>query len=710
MPETPITALAEHAIKQSIQELPDAKNGSGNLLLFGYTHRGPLLPAWGSRDRERALRWLYRHDYNWMVQGAFSGIMNTIASTPWEITGPDDMPAPVEKHYRTMLKAERGIESTSDRPDIEYWQALLRNADFGRGWTSFIRKGVDFLRQDSGWFIEIIAPGDPRKPPTGAVTGLAHLDALRCYPTGDPTYPVIYYDAKGGYHLLHTTRVIQMVDMPDGDEIRPGYGLCALSRAVSIASQGILMGRYIETKLDDKPAPGITVFSGMIEEQMQTVIARFREEQSRDEQPPYGKQLSIYSIDPAFPVKVETTSFTQAPDKFDYKQYVELDIDALALAIGVDKQDLWQMTTGSMGSSGQSMMAAQKSRGKTIGVFRTELERVINDLLPDEYEFKWTAKDPQQEIEKAQNAQAWTTVAASLKGTLGPDEIRQLLASRVEAVKDAITDEDGNIRTVDDAGIQPPQVLAVAPAPEGTTPVTADDAKPNAPVQSGGGAAESSGANRPVRKGLGVDADVGGLGDVDTRQKAITATRLDFEADFADLISARVAGDITASRFGALARSQLRKYGLQALRDGLQDGGVQTTDDKGVPVALESDEQATYDLWLLQQSAYVTEFGKTLTAGNTPDAEAKAVLWSNKSILPIYNEGVVFADKNGNYQFLLGNTEEHCKDCSRLNGQVHRLRNWNSRDLIPPTEKTECGGWYCDCKLKKTTLPISGGY
>ena len=709
MPETPITALAEHAIKQSIQELPDAKNGSGNLIMFGRTQRGPLLPAWGSRDRERALRWLYRHDYNWMVQGAFSGIMNTIASTPWEIKGPDDVTEPAEKHYRTMLKA-LGKEPATDRPDVEYWQALLRNADFGRGWTSFIRKGVDFLRQDSGWFIEIIAPGDPRKPPTGAVTGLAHLDALRCYPTGDPIYPVIYYDSKGGYHLLHTSRVIQMVDMPDGDEIRPGYGLCALSRAVSIASQGILMGRYIETKLDDKPAPGITVFSGMIETQMQTAVNRFRDDQSMDEQPPYGKQLTLFSIDPAMPIKVETTAFTQAPDKFDYKQYTELDIDALALAIGVDKQDLWQMTTGSMGSSGQSMMAAQKSRGKTIGVFRTELERVINDLLPDEYEFKWTAKDPQQEIEKAQNAQAWSTVATSLKGTLGPDEIRQLLASQVEAVKDAITDEEGNIRTVDDAGIQPPQVLAVAPAPEAT--VTADDAKPNAPVQGGGGAAESSGIDRPVRKGRGMDVDVGGLGDVDTRQKAIQATRLDFEADFADLITARVADKLTGARFGILARAQLKKYGLQAMRDGLEDGGVRTFDENGIPMPLEPDEQAAFESWLIEQSIYVTNLGRDLRSGIIPNAEDRAGIWANKSLMAMYDEGRNSANENAMLEFVGDDGDNTCTTCARLKGQRHRSKDWKRRKMRPQidTENFVCGGWQCKHTLQRTSLPAKGRF
>lgn len=703
------TLTPEIAIKDTMQVLPDAKTGAaGSLTLFGQTQRGPLLPAWGTRDRERALRWIYRHDYNWMVQGAFSGIMNTIASTPWEIKGPDDVSAGATKHYRTMLKA-MGKEPTTNRPDVEYWQALLRGADFGRGWTSFVRKGIDFLRQDSGWFIELIAPGDPSKPPTGAVTGLAHLDALHCIPTGDPTYPVIYWDRQGGYHLLHHTRVMQMIDMPDGDETRPGYGLCALSRAVAIASQGILMGRYIETKLDDKPPPGMVIASGMLENARNVALNAYKDEQSRDEQPPWGKQLWFYGADPAIPVKIDTLSFTQSPENWSYKEYVELDIDALALAIGVDKTDLWQMTTGSMGSSGQAQLMAQKSRGKTIGVFRTEMERLFNDILPDDYEFKFTARDPQHEAEMATNAQVWAGVATSLKGVLGAEEIRQLLASQSEPIKDAITDENGNIRTVDDADIRPPQALVIAPPPANTEQVPGTAPKPESGIPAQQSTPQQSRPDKPVRKGSGMDAELGGLGDVDSRQKAIQATILNFESDFADLVKGRIDGDITANRFNTIAMAQLRKYGLAAFRDGLNEGGVNTTDSTGAPIALEPDEQAAYEGWLLEQSAYVSAFNKTLSKGATPDAIAKASLWANKSIMPIYTEGVISADKNGMYQWVVGNTE-HCEDCLRLNGQVHRLRNYVSRGWVPQASKLQCGGWRCQCKFVKTNLPVSGGY
>jgi hypothetical protein len=125
---------------------------------------------------------------------------------------------------------------------------------------------------------------------------------------------------------------------------------------------------------------------------------------------------------------------------------------------------------------------------------------------------------------------------------------------------------------------------------------------------------------------------------------------------------------------------------------------------------LEDDEQAAYDGWLLDQSAYVTDFGSTLTQGAEPDGEAKAEVWFNKSITPIYQVGLISADTNGKYGWHEGDTKDKCADCIRLDGQVHRLRGYVSRGWLPKSEKLACGGWECGCRILKTTDPISGGY
>lgn len=698
------------AQQQTIQELPDAKKDRGSFDFFATTARGLLLPQWGTRERERRLRDIFRYDYNWMVQGAFAGIGNVVADTPRRVVAKDKLTVAETKYWKQALKAVRFGEATTSTPDIEYFNSVIEQADFGRGWRSFVKKvTLEYLRHDCGAFIELIAPGNPSRPPTGPVTGFAVLDSLRCVPTGDPEYPVIYNDRLGKFHLLHNTRVIQIVDMPDTDERKPGYGLCSLSRAVSITAREVHMGRYIESSLDDKPAPGIVVASGMNRQERDKAVNAYKTEQSNDEPAMWGRQLWFYSADAAEEASITTVAFTQAPEKFDFKVYTEIDIDALALAIGVDRQDLWQLSGGNIGSGQQSEMLAQKSRGKTIGNLRDEIERAVDSALPEGYDFELQYADPQEDREKAEIATKWTSVAKSLASDLDQNERRMLLANQVEAIRDVITDENGEIKVIEDVSQQ-------------NDPAQAD---PNAPPQKGTPVNQQPGSNLPDRRGL---PDNGGAGkksrdrsesgidvgwrELYTHAKAIQSTRIDFEDAFADLIESRQKGDINALRFGVLARALLRTYGLKALRDGLEDGGVQPYDEFGAPLPLEADEQSAYSLWLIQQSAYVTAFGGTITSGSEYDGEDRAMMWFNKSIMPMFSTGFNSAAANAMLEFVGDDGEHTCDTCARLKGQRHRSRDWKRKQLRPQIDTTNfvCGGWRCDHHLIRTTERAKGRF
>lgn len=644
-------------MKQSVQVLPDAERDSGGTLFALEAVRGPILPAWGSRERERVLRAYLRHDYNTLVQGAFAGLSKRWAATPWEISGP--------------------------KRATKLFQDVLRQADFGRGWSSFIGKlALDFLRQDGGAYVEVIAPGNPMKAPTGPAMALANLDSLRCYPTGDPEFPVVYYNRAGKMHLLHYTRVLHFVDMPDADECNPGYGLSALSRAIAVVQRQILMGRYIEQRLDDMPPPGIGVMNGITEKNLGLLWARYNREQSSDMPPAWGKTMWVNSLQPEIPVSVEMIPFANAPEKFNYPAYVEIDVNELALAIGVDKQELWELGGGSLGSGAQSEVLHAKSQGKMFGAFLIEVERRLNDVLPDACEFAFKVQDPYEETERAQAAQIWAGVVAALGDKLTPDEARLLLANQIEAVADAITDADGELVRLNDADPkgepQPPEVTAVD-----NTPLQ-DDATPP-------GAAQDVTAD---------DAD--GM----LAAKAVAATRLDFENDFEALLDEARAGRVDRRRFPILMRSIIRRQSLKAYRDGLIDGGV-------ADGALDDDDNAAWASLYADASNYVRDFWKSLFDGaGISDAQAaqRPEMWWNKSLQPFYTAGRASADKNGAYEWVLGNTEVHCPHCLMLNGQVHRLRDYVKSGWLPQADKLACGGFQCDCKLVKSDQKARGRF
>lgn len=655
----------QDARKQSIQRMPEADKGQYLGVWFPQAeHRPFILPLWGTRDAEMWLRWYDRLETNWMWQGARSGIGKKMSAVQWHITSEDD--------------------SFADA--IPYFQAVLQEANFGRGWSHFIQQGTrDFLRSDVGWWFEIIASGNPLKSPTSAIQGIAHLDSYRCYPTGDPEFPLRYYDIYTGMHLLHASRCIQIVDTPDGDAFNPGYGECALRRAISITMRENLMTRYIQGRLDDNPPPGIVV-TNLHEGERQKALERYIREQNNDRKPFWGNQFWLHAKDANDKPVIETMEFQQAPEKFDFKTYTDLDIDALALALGVDKQELWELASRSMGSGAQSEVLNQKSRGKTFGELLTQIERAVNLILPEELTFEFKFRDPSEDAEIAANAGAWGTFITSVAATMSEDEQRQLLANQVEAYRDVVT-KDGEVVPLEKP--EPPPMLpgqappfGQKPAPDGQKPstTTGEDNTPMVP----GGQANSEPAKSEAQA-----------------KKDVQSTRLDFEADFADLFTAAQQSDVNRRRFGMLARALITKYGRRAYADGLQVGGIEETSE---------DDTTTINQLITEQSAYVTNLGDTVYGdGTNANGADKAVLWWNKSIQPFYDAGVQASDQNGMYEWVYGATE-HCKDCKRLNGQKHRMKEWVDHGWMPKSDALECKGFNCACTLKKTTGRAKGYY
>ena len=646
--------------RESVQDFPNARKGEGEAAFWSFvTTRGYSLSAWATRARERELRNLFLHENNWMGQGAFAGLSKKVAATAWEISG---------------------------KRNVDHFQTVLREANFQAGWNVFIERVVlDYLRQDGGAYIEVIAPGRPLRPPTGKATGIAHLDSLRCFPTGDPQYPVIYYSRKGTKHLLHASRVIHLVDLSDGDESNPGYGHCALSRAVSIVNQQIYMNRFIEQKLDDKPPPGYVTASNIEQGKRNAAFEMYRQEQGNDARPEWGKTVWFYSLDPSAPAKLEFTTFSQAPEGYSYKEYTELHVNAWALAIGCDVQELWQLTGGSLGSGQQSTILHAKSQGKTFGDLLTKLERSLNDVLPDYLEFQFKRRDSQEEAERATTASAWAGFTSSVAATLSMDEQRRLLASLIEPYKDIVTDENGEVIERDDLDPQAPE-----------NEPTVDDATPAAsePTETQEAPAVRADAKKEITATKDTFIDYG---------DRIASTRADFERDFNALL-AEARGDETNRRsFSVRLRNQLRIYGERAYQAGLDDGGA---DD----ITLSAQDRIIYVRMLAAQSSYVSNFSATLFTDGIGDglADTKAALWFKGSILPFYYAGIESADENTNMEWRLG-LPEHCSDCPRLDGQVHSIKEWRIAGFFPGNGHTECD-LGCKCGLMPTKKPKNGRF
>lgn len=649
----------------TVQEFEDGTTARYNPLFYTF-YRSAILPTWGTPIRDWHLRRYYRDPDNWLAQGAFTGLTKRVISTPWEV------------------KAGKRLTN--------YYQELFSEAhfgDYGGGWDGFIsRVLLDFLTLDFGAVVEIIGGGNPKGPIVGPVTGLAHLDALRCAATGNPEFPIVYWSRKTNkLHEMYHERVARLVDMPDGDEAYYGLGMSALSRMISIVQQSILMSRYMQENMDDLPPSGMLLLNNTTMSKWQDSKKTFEADRRKDGAATWSNIMVMLGNDQSAKVEAQFIPFAQVPDSFNYQEYVEIHVNAVALALGIDRQDLWPLTGGSIGNTAtQSAILHSKAQGKTFGDILKKLERLINfRVLPDEVEFSFKFEDTESDKERAEIAQVHTGVAKELSTLANREVALRYLADNVESFRDVLLDESGELIELTDTDpkaevqLEPAQTVA-----EDQTPVTpAPEAQPAAAMDAAKSAA--------------------GLRDTAGR-KDIQATRLNFEADIEDALKAAQTGDMTSRRFDTVFRALIRRHGQAAYEDGLKAGGVED------PVT--EDDLSEIAGILAEQVSYVTNLTTAVFEDGISDEEiaSKPELWWNMSLMPFYQAGLVSADKNGVYEFAGDDGEESCVDCQRLKGQVHRLRDWARKDYIPPTSNTECGGWRCEHKLVKTTGGSRGGF
>lgn len=683
--------LIDRAINDSAQVLPSVtRDGVTTQWSIG-GQRTTYLPPWGTRLRDRALRDLYRMDEMNLVRGAIVGIAKAIASLPWEIKGAEDKEDPVYGE----LAARQGWR-LSRNTGVEYFQEVFRQANFGDGWGSFIAQGVkNFLVYDAGWFTEVIASGDVYSKPLGPIVGIANLDTMQCYPTGDPRYPCVYYDRWGGIHVYHRSRIIRMVDMSDGDEFRPGYGDSALSRSVSVAMQELWIQRYITARLDDQSPPGVSVVHNVVKSQWDEMTRKYQQRLFADAPPTFGQRLFVFTLDPTNPPKIENYDFQAPPEKFDYRTYTDINVDRLAVAMGIDRQEIMPLANGDMGSGTQSFVLAQKSRGKLIGYLLQQLERKLNDLLPDEFTFEFKYRDSQEALEDAQKMQIISAAVASMGAALSSDEQRTLLAAQIEAVRDAIMSTPRANDVVNTAFTAEDNTAGAAP--------TATPTQNGTPGGVPGQAPTPQVANAPQ---VNINDDV----NDDITAKAVEKAYIDTETAFVNdvrdlLLSASTPNPYLDRRaFTVTMRSFLRNYGLQAYKDGLRQGGVFVE-------VLDDEDNADYMGIFVDQNQYINGLAddvyqaKTVNAANAP---MKAFMWG-KSLQAFLNSGTLAANKNAMYVWQLG-IAEHCEDCLRLSNQVHRARNWKARGWLPRATKLKCKGYNCKCQLVRTTERARGTF
>jgi len=639
--------LIKQQLDETVQKFPDAVSGNGyyNSLGFGSSNlfeRKSLLGIRGSFQRLRSQYAWYHHEDNSMFRGIISGLTKRLQSLPYEIKSPEE--------------------------DNSKWDDLIRFANFDN-WENFISQFIiNYSIYDTGAFVEIIAPGNPQKEPTGAATGIAVLDSRRCYPTGDPMYPVIYMSADGKQHIMHRSRIVQFLDMTERNEDLPGWGDSALSRCITPVFREILMAQYMRASLDDMPAPGFAIARNLTEQQVIQQMSKMNDRQDND-QDMLGRLVFFFGTNTDIEVSIDFVQFQKEFSGFDPDKLAAMNAKYMASGVGVDLQDFWELSGKGIGTATQSQVLAEKSKGRALGRLIKGIERMINDVFPDDVEFLFKYRNEEEDLERAQTAQAWATAIQMLEPYTTKDEQRIIATNQIPALKDAVTDDNGNIirwEDTDPQSIEQATEQTLLPATQATEQAPDDNMV------------------------VGVEKDY-----------RITASN--FKRAFADVIQFIKSGAFSPAMASITLLEQLKRDGEAAYLDGLKRAGIKKPE-------LGESGQTALSQWLSKQQPLVRSFVMDVGSGKYTDKELsnKGLQWSNGSLSDMLYKGMVDAAPRKLWRWVINPLKEHCVTCLRLNGQVHTMKAYADRGLLPNSVRLVCHGDFCGCKLVPDDGPARG--
>lgn len=348
-----------------------------SFLLWAFAQQADGFMQWGlnPKQRDRELRAFFPTENG--LASAVATVTARNAAMSWKISGAE----------RTAVAA----------------QQMLNNANFGGGWEEFVAQtSIDLYTQDAGAFVEFIRDGDSPEAP---VVGIAHLDAARCYPTGNPEFPVIYEDTGGKFHRMPWYTVVQLLEMPA--PVQPGSAgaffkvqYSAVTRALRAAQVMKSIAVYKDEKVSGRFQRAVHLISGVSEAAVQDALQRSSLLADQAGLTRYVQPVMVGSVDPKAEIKHDTLELASLPDGWSEKESVDLYILALSMAFLTDYQEFAPLPGGNLGTSAQSQTLHQKSRGKGPGLFQKLMLRLFNlhGALPANVLFEFDEQD--QEADK----------------------------------------------------------------------------------------------------------------------------------------------------------------------------------------------------------------------------------------------------------------------------------------------------------------------
>lgn len=385
-----------------------------------------------SRSRDA---WLRRF---WPQEPHLAGVINSVVS--------------IDKNRGWWLEGGRN-------QTIRY-ENILRNAENGQGWRYFISNAsLSYYTADIGTVVETGRDGEG-----GPLRALYNVDPVACRLTGDPDWPLAYYDTKAtgarGYpdagvgdgQPWGPSDFFRAVPLPSNDQKLAGLGYCAVSRVYELAKLMLAIYEHDSEKLGAKAPKGILLLNNITQDQWVNAMKARDANLTQKERDYYGGVEVIAQMG-SEPPDAKLFALSQLPDGFDIQTTTNLLMYAYALCFGYDPIEFWPVAAGALGRGRETDIQHRKGTGKGGMEFVFSLQDRLQQELPDSLLFQFEERDAEGELLDAQIHKAWADVAQILStGILTPEQTRQYLVDK--GVIPSEWAESSQQASVDDEGVE----------------------------------------------------------------------------------------------------------------------------------------------------------------------------------------------------------------------------------------------------------------
>ncbi|MCA9980445.1 MAG: hypothetical protein KDD89_06425 [Anaerolineales bacterium] len=276
-------------------------------------------------------------------------------------------------------------------------QNILNNAGAGLGLTGWYQFASVAFRSYSlvgASYIEIA------RDRMGRITGIYHLNPLRCQLRNDDQYPVRYLKSDGTEVLMPRENIAVLSDTLDPTLGEYGLFTSAAERAfTSIVRMNSANWYTIEKVRGERPL-SMSFVQGLNQQNVNDAIQTARQDGERNGLKSF-MGASVIPILTDIPLAVVEIPLASLPDKFDITAERTRSDLINANALGLDPQDINPalLASGSIGTGTQALVLAEAAKGNTMAVFAKQMARFVSDL-DDKCEFEFEENDYNDEAKK----------------------------------------------------------------------------------------------------------------------------------------------------------------------------------------------------------------------------------------------------------------------------------------------------------------------